>query len=191
MLNSSMISHRHCNVARLNSSRCFKLLLESLPVQFKPNAWCIVSPSNASAITAWKVTTWYCTPCFHPNTFSNNPWRSKLRVYDLPVPGPPCKTHRKGSSLLLASSERSSMRNSAAMRSATFRQNFFCSGLQSLGGSWAAQPSTDSGVTPGMAIWAVAWVRWFSLLLGSVGPLASGGSLCRNACFSFGISMVS
>ena len=116
MLNSSMMSQRHCSVAKLNSSRRLSPLPSLLPVQFKPNAWCIVSPARASAMTAWKVTTWYWTPCCQPRVSSNKPFRIRFKVYDFPVPGPPCKTQRSGSSIATACG---SISNSAATRFAT------------------------------------------------------------------------
>ena len=113
-------------------------------------------------------------------------------VYDLPVPGPPCKTHRKGSSSLpKASSGRRSARSSAAMRSAIIPQNFFCSGLHALCGSCAAQAATVSGVGVGVDVSAVASNRRGSAWLGLGVSSACGGLLDRNAFFNFGMSMSS
>ena len=56
--------------------------------------------------------------------------------------------------------------SSAATRSATIPQNFFCSGLHALCGSCAAQAATVSGVGVGVDVSAVASNRRGSAWLG-------------------------
>ena len=71
MLNSSIINQRSCVVFWASSSNRAKLS-PLLLFQASPSAWWMVSPSNNSAMTAWKLTIWNCTPCCHPSVCSKD-----------------------------------------------------------------------------------------------------------------------
>ena len=103
MLISSISSQRHCTACCARSRiRCASTLW-SLPCQANPNAWCMVSPSKGSALTAWNATTWNSFPGVHPRHSSNKSRRAMFSTYDLPVPGPPWSAQRNASVLVSAS----------------------------------------------------------------------------------------
>ena len=98
ILISSMINHFHwamrCDAATFLSLSLFAAALFLAPNGCNPNAWCKVSPSTLSALTAWKAAIWKSTPAIHFSSSSKRCSFKILMTWLLPVPGPPCNRRK-------------------------------------------------------------------------------------------------